>query len=63
MNKCKVLVTTAILLISTPIFAHSGHDHNAADAGLVHLLWLAPVIAAIAVISYRKIKAKANKNN
>jgi hydrogenase/urease accessory protein HupE len=63
MNKRKVLVTTAILLMSSPVFAHSGHDHTAANAGLVHMLWLAPAIVAMAVISYRKIKAKSTKNN
>jgi len=63
MLKTKVFSAVPMLLISSPILAHSGHDHNAANAGLVHLLWLAPAIAAVAVISYRKIKTKSDKNN
>jgi hypothetical protein len=59
--KIKAFFGIAILSISTSIFAHPGHDHNAADAGLVHLLWLAPAIIAMGVISYRKIKTKSDK--
>lgn len=56
----KLMFGMLALLISAPAFSHSGHDHSAANAGLIHLLWLAPVILAMVVISYRKIKTKSD---
>ena len=45
------------LFISTPLLAHPGHDHSAADSGLVHLLWLVPVIVAAVVVVFKEITA------
>ena len=37
-----------LLTISTPSFAHAGHDHSAPMAGFIHLVWIAPLIVAFA---------------
>lgn len=43
------------MLVSKPLLAHPGHDHNAMDVGLVHLLWLVPVIVGAVVIVFKEI--------
>jgi hypothetical protein len=60
MNKSTIFISAVSLLISAPVLAHSGHDHNAANSGLIHLLWLAPAIVAVGIMSYRKIIAKSD---
>jgi len=52
------LTGTFAIVVSAPLFAHSGHDHSAADAGLIHLLWLAPIIIAAGIAVYRELIAK-----
>lgn len=51
--------------ISAPIFAHAGHDHNSTMANLVHLLWIAPAIVAVAMLYSKLLKKddsiKSNK--
>ncbi|MBU2893271.1 hypothetical protein KO495_08010 [Colwellia sp. D2M02] len=64
MNATKLFISVLIFLSSATVLAHSGHDHNAANSTLIHLLWLAPVIVVMAAMSYRKIKAtKSDKNH
>jgi len=55
MNKIKYFVSTVVMLVTMPSFAHIGHDHSAADAGLVHLLWLLPIIIAAGIVVYREL--------
>ena len=57
MRKLTVMFTLALSLLSSPIFAHPGHDHSAAGAGLVHLLWLVPIIVAAVVVVFKEITA------
>lgn len=43
------------LLQSHSLSAHPGHEHGTIDAGLVHLLWLVPVIVAAAIVVFKEI--------
>jgi len=49
-----------VLLLSNSLFAHPGHNHSAAGSGLVHLLWLVPVIVAAVVVVFKEITAPKN---
>lgn len=42
----KVLTALTLTLASPMVLAHSGHDHSDPLAGLIHLLWIAPVVLA-----------------
>ena len=57
MKKTIAIFTGLSLLLSNPSFAHPGHDHSASDSGLVHLLWLVPVIIAAVVVVFKEITA------
>ncbi len=57
MKKFVVILIGLSLLLSNPSFAHPGHDHSASDSGLVHLLWLVPVIVVAAVVVFKEITA------
>ena len=57
MKKITAILTGLSLLLSNPSFAHPGHDHSASDSGLVHLLWLVPVIIAAVVVVFKEITA------
>lgn len=57
MRKLSIIFALQLLLLSTPLYAHPGHDHNAAGAGLVHLLWLVPFIVAAVVVVFKEITA------
>ncbi len=57
MKKTAAIFTGLSLLLSNPSFAHPGHDHSASDSGLVHLLWLVPVIIAAVVVVFKEITA------
>jgi hypothetical protein len=46
------------MLAAIPSLAHTEHDHSAADAGLIHLLWLAPVIITAGIVVYRELTSK-----
>lgn len=52
-----IIFALTALLLSNPLMAHPGHDHNAADSGLVHLLWLVPLIVAAVVVVFKEITA------
>ncbi|QBG35891.1 hypothetical protein [Litorilituus sediminis] len=65
MNKLSLLVTfllTLVAVVSLPVAAHSGHDHSAADAGLIHLLWLAPIIIAAGVLAFKELTSSKRDN-
>jgi hypothetical protein len=57
MKKTTAIFTGLSLLLSNPSFAHPGHDHSASDSGLVHLLWLVPVVIAAVVVVFKEITA------
>jgi len=57
MRKLSIIFALQLLLLSTPLYAHPGHDHNAAGAGLVHLLWLVPFIVVAVVVVFKEITA------
>ena len=40
---CLVFVSA---ILSTSVFAHSGHDHSHPMSGFVHLVWLLPLVVA-----------------
>ena len=66
MRILKLVLTITILLITSPSFAHAGHDHTSMMASLIHLFWLAPAIIAIGIL-YSKLlrknyQIKVNKN-
>jgi len=42
----KVLTVLTLTLASPMVLAHSGHDHSDPLSGLIHLLWIAPVVLA-----------------
>lgn len=55
MKKTATLFTLVMLILATPAFAHPGHDHSAANSGLIHLLWLIPVIVAAVIVVFKEI--------
>ncbi len=66
MRKTVTLFTLIILMLAMPAFAHPGHDHNAANSGLIHLLWLIPVIVAAVIVVFKEITSpngRADKTN
>jgi hypothetical protein len=57
MSKLTIVFVLQLILLSTPLYAHPGHDHSAAGAGLLHLLWLIPFIVAAVIIVFKEITA------
>lgn len=57
MRRTAIIFALTTLLLSNPLFAHPGHDHSDPGAGLVHLLWLVPVIIAAVVVVFKEITA------
>lgn len=57
MRKLTFIFALQALLLSSPLLAHPGHDHSAAGAGLVHLLWLVPIIIAAVIVVFKEITA------
>lgn len=55
-----IVVLVLLSAVSTFALGHDGHDHSAPEAGLVHLLWLLPMIIA-AGIGYSLFKSKSDK--
>ena len=55
---CLLLLTT----FSTLTLAHPGHDHDSPIAMLVHLLWLAPIGGAFAMVIYARKRKASNTN-
>ncbi|WDE01951.1 hypothetical protein SG35_019910 [Thalassomonas actiniarum] len=64
--KVNSLFCTITLLVSFTVRAHGGHDHQAPEATLIHLLWILPGIIALAVVAgriYLNSLSKAYKIN
>ncbi|TWX64815.1 hypothetical protein ESZ36_19170 [Colwellia demingiae] len=57
MKKVVIIFTGLGVLLSNPSFAHPGHGHSDSGSGLVHLLWLVPVIVAAVVVVFKEITA------
>lgn len=57
------LAALSFTLVSFASMAHEGHDHSHPSAGLIHLLWAAPVLIVGAVISYKLRKKQLEKRN
>ena len=60
MKKTAYIFALSALLLSKALLAHPGHDHSAVGSGLVHLLWLVPVIVAAVVVVFKEITARKN---
>lgn len=43
----RVIYLLVGLVVSSNALAHAGHDHSAPESGLIHLLWVAPLIIAL----------------
>lgn len=41
-----------LAMFSTNVFAHAGHDHNSPMAFFEHLIWMAPMVIAVAGAFY-----------
>ncbi|QUM81475.1 hypothetical protein HWV01_14890 [Moritella sp. 5] len=52
----KILTVLTLTLASPMVLAHPGHDHSDPLSGLIHLLWIAPVVlaAGYAVFAIRR---------
>ena len=61
MSKLISAILLSIFFVS-PVFAHSGHDHNHPSANLIHFLWLAPLFVA-AIIAYSHAIKKSHFKN
>lgn len=57
MKKVVIIFAGLGVLLSNPLLAHPGHDHSASGSGLVHLLWLVPVVVAAVVVVFKEITA------
>jgi hydrogenase/urease accessory protein HupE len=55
MKRTATLFILVMLILAMPAFAHPGHDHSAANSGLIHLLWLIPVIVAAVIVVFKEI--------
>jgi len=55
MRRLSIILFLQLLLLSAPLYAHPGHDHSAAGAGLIHLLWLVPFIVAAVIVVFKEI--------
>ena len=50
-----ILILFIGLLLSANSFAHAGHDHGDPMAGLIHIVWVAPLaISAVFLFLYVK---------
>ena len=57
MKKTVYIFVLLALLLSNPLLAHPGHEHSDVGSGLVHLLWLVPIIIAAIVVVFKEITA------
>ena len=51
-----LILLNIIFLLSSPAYAHAGHDHTSIQASFIHLLWLAPALIALAVLYSKLLK-------
>lgn len=52
----RLYTTILFLLLSAPSFSHGGHDHTSPMAGVIHLLWVAPLVIGVAFIAHQVAK-------
>lgn len=60
----KLLLAVSACTFSQIAWSHPGHNHADANASMIHLLWLAPIVLAAGIAYYRvnqKRKAAAAK--
>lgn len=58
----RFILTILVLFISTPSFAHAGHDHSDSLANLIHLAWIAPLIIVSAFFIHKLVKRQRSLN-
>ena len=49
----RIALAIWLLIISSPSFAHTGHDPASPMANVVHLLWLAQLMIGVAVLFFQ----------
>jgi|GEM_PF-1115602 len=56
-------ILLAVVLTISPMLAlaHPGHDHSSAWSLLIHLLWVAPIIAVGAFILFKRNNVTLSK--
>ena len=59
----RLTLTLLLLLVSLPNVAHDGHDHSLPMAGLIHLLWIAPMLIAAIFLSKKLMKTQVKNLN
>lgn len=52
-----------LMLVSSQVFAHEGHDHSSPAAFFEHLLWMAPMVIAVAAAFYWLENRKQNNKD
>ena len=61
----KLIFSIALVIFSGVAAAHPGHDHGHWSSGLIHLLWILPLVFGLAAVIYSKpgrfIKRKSEK--
>ncbi len=58
----RVFIFVVTSLIMSASFAHPGHDHSAPMSGIIHLLWISPLIIAGSFALYKVAKNRKNPN-
>jgi len=51
-----LIILGVVFLISSPSFAHAGHDHNSMSASFIHLVWLTPTLIALGILYSKLLK-------
>jgi len=49
-----------LLFISSPSFAHAGHDHADPMASLIHLVWIAPTLVGAFLLIQSLVKRRSS---
>lgn len=61
-NNLIAAMTSLLVIFSTSVLAHPGHDHSAESSNLIHLLWAAPAAVA-GVLAYKLLKSTLEKKS
>ncbi|WP_044556044.1 hypothetical protein [Shewanella piezotolerans] len=61
-NYLIAIMTSLLVIFSTSVLAHPGHDHSAESSNLIHLLWAAPVAVA-AILAYKILRTALVKRS
>lgn len=59
----KLLTFFIGLLLSSHVLAHVGHDHSDAMSGLIHVIWVAPLLVGLVILSIHVKFKLAKKRN